>query len=123
MVMLDRIFSFAAVVTVCATTAAFSQTSLENQTKALDLITKTAEGVCGVVKTAGSSQDINVKGDIQAKLNGLIKQLADIGVTGAANYDARQYEGFIQADLATAFQDNAKCKFNVFDKLQEKMIK
>lgn len=97
--------------------------SLEVQTQALALITKTADGICGTVKTAGNYQDLKVKGEVKAQLSGLIKQLADLGISGAADYDANQYEGFLRNDLATAFQQAAECKFKVFDKLQEKMIK
>src|SRR5262245_61424902 len=120
--MLGRICIVAAVATF-VTSAAYSQSSLDAQTQALALITKTADEVCGIVKMAGNSSDLNVKGDIQAKLSGLIKQLADVGISGAANYDARQFEGLIQADLASTFQRTAECKFKVFDTLQAKMIK
>jgi hypothetical protein len=105
-----------------ATSEAYSQ-SLDVQTQALALITKTSDAVCGIVKTVGSYQDLKVKGDVKAQLSGLVKQLADLGISGAADYNTDQYEGFVRSDLAGAFQSAAECKFKVFDKLQEKMIK
>lgn len=110
---------------VCATSiigSAYAE-SLEVQTKALALITQTADGICSIVSQAGSSQSLNVKGDVKAQLNGLIRQLADLGISGAADFTADQYEGVIHADLATAIQHNAECKLKVFDTLQSKMIK
>src|SRR5262245_62095367 len=95
-------------------TSAYSQ-SLDAQTKALALITKTADAICSIVNHAGSSQSLKVKGDVKAQLSGLIRQLADLGITGAADFTTDQYEGVIQADLATAIQRNSECKLKVFD--------
>jgi len=97
--------------------------SLEAQTKALDLITTTADRICNIVRLAGTSQSLKVTGDVKAQLSGLIKQLADIGITGAADFSTDQYEGVLRADLAATVERNAECKFKIFDKLQEKMIK
>ena len=120
--MLGRARILAVSIAVFATSEVYSQ-SLEVQTKALALITKTADEVCGIVKTAGSYQDLKIKGEVKAQLSGLIKQLADLGISGAADYNADQYEGFVRSDLSGTFQRTAECKFKVFDKLQEKMIK
>jgi hypothetical protein len=97
--------------------------SPEAQAKALDAITKTADGICSIVSHAGSSQSLKVKGDVKAQLTGLIKRLADLGISGAAEFTEDEYENVIQADLAATIQRNAECKLKVFDKLQEKMIK
>src|SRR5262245_47247535 len=97
---------------VCAaaiTTNAYAQ-SLEAQTKALALITKAADEICSIVNHAGSSQSFKVKGDVKAQLSGLIRQLADLGISGAADFTADQYENVIQADLAATIQRNAECK-------------
>jgi hypothetical protein len=110
---------------VCAaavTTVSYSQT-LDAQTTALALITRTADGICSIVKQAGNSQSLKVKGDVKAQLTGLIKQLADLGISGAADFTADQYEGVIQTDLAATIRSNSECKLKVFDKLVERMIK
>jgi len=112
----------AVVVAIFTTPEAYSQ-SLDVQTKALALITKTADDICGIVAHAGNYQSVNIKGDVKAQLSGLIKQLADLGISGAADYSADQYEGVIRTDLAGTIQHNAECKLVVFEKLQEKMIK
>jgi hypothetical protein len=97
--------------------------AIEAQARALTLITDAADKICGIVSHAGNSQSLKVKGDVKAQLNGLIRQLADLGITGAIDYSADQYQEVIQSDLATTIQRNAECKLRVFDKLQEKMIK
>jgi len=117
-----RFFVFCFAIFAASEAEAQSQT-IDAQAKALDLITKTADSVCSIVTLAGNSQSLKVKGEVKAQLSGLIKQLADLGISGDADFNSDKYEGFIRADLATAIQNNAQCKFNVFDKLQAKMIK
>lgn len=97
--------------------------SLEAQTQALGLITKTADEICSIVSHAGNYQGIKVKGEVKAQLSGLIKKMADVGVSGAADFTADQYENVIQSELSSTIQHNADCKLKVFDRLQEKMIK
>jgi hypothetical protein len=119
--------SIATVSLVLLSGAAFAEKacaqSLEAQAKALDLITTTADRICNIVRLAGNSQSLKVTGDVKAQLSGLIKQLADIGISGAADFTTDQYEGVLRADLAASVERNAECKFKIFDKLQEKMIK
>jgi hypothetical protein len=103
-------------------TNTYSQ-SLDTQAQALTLITRAADNICGIQSHAGSSQSLKAKGDVKAQLNGLIKQLADLGISGAAEFTADQYQEVIQADLAATIHGNMECKLRVFDKLQEKMVK
>jgi hypothetical protein len=121
MVML-RSGALIAFIVIAATAEAYSQSS-EAQTKALGLITKTADDICSIVNHAGSSQSLKVKGDVKAQLSGLIRRLVDAGISGAADFSTDQYEGVIRADLAATIQHNAECKLKVFNTLQEKMLK
>ncbi|QOZ33255.1 hypothetical protein XH92_17550 [Bradyrhizobium sp. CCBAU 53421] len=106
-----------------ASEASAQSQAIDAQAKALDLITNAADRICSIVNQAGSSESLNVKGEVKAQLSGLIRQLAELGINGAADFNSDQYVGVIRTDLATAIKDNAQCKFNVFDKLQAKMIK
>jgi hypothetical protein len=119
--------SIATVSLLLLTGAAFAEKacaqSLEAQAKALDFITNAADKLCNIVRLAGNSQSLKVTGDVKAELSGLFKQLADIGISGAADFNKDQYENVLRADLAAAVEHNAECKLNVFYKLQEKMIK
>jgi len=116
-------FVWLAVIFFNSSVAGTYSQSLDAQARVLSLITDAADKICGIVNHAGNSQSMKVKGDIKAQLNGLIKQLADLGITGAIDYSADQYQEVIQSDLAATIQHNAECKLRVFDKLQEKMIK
>jgi hypothetical protein len=122
MFMLSTVRILAATIAFAATSHAYSQ-SLEVQTKALAQITDAADKICSIVSHAGNSQSLQVKGEVKAQLGGLIKRLADLGILGAADLTTEQYENVIHADLAETINRNADCKFKVFDKLQEKMIK
>ncbi|MGY4226391.1 hypothetical protein ACVMIH_003752 [Bradyrhizobium sp. USDA 4503] len=117
-----RIVGFVFAIFFASDASAQSQ-SIDAQAKALDLITKTADSVCSIVEHHGNSESLNVKGEVKAQLSGLIRQLADLGISGAADFNSDQYVNVIRTDLAVAIKDNAQCKFNVFDKLQAKMIK
>jgi len=97
--------------------------TLEAQSKALDFITAAADKICNIVKLAGHYQTIKVTGDAKAQLSGLIKQLADLGISRAADFNADEYEGVLRTDLAATVQHNAECKLRVFEKLESKMIK
>jgi hypothetical protein len=97
--------------------------SLEAQTEALSLITKTANDICSIVSHAGNYESLKVKGDVKAELNGLIKQLADLGVSGAADFSSEHFENVLRDQLASTIERNAECKLKVFNSLQEKMIK
>jgi hypothetical protein len=90
---------------------------LETQAKALELVTKTANSICITVNTEGSSDSEEVTGAVNAKLNGLIGKLANLGISGAGSYGADRYAGLIRKDLPTALENVNACKTNVFNKL------
>ena len=120
--MLNSVRILAASIALAATAQAYAQ-SLEVQTKALAQITDAADKICSIVSHAGNSQSLQVKGEVKAQLSGLMKRLADLGILTIADFTTEQYESVIRADLAETIHRNAECKFKVFDKLQEKMIK
>lgn len=95
---------------------------LETQAKALDLIIKTANSICTTVNTEGSSDSEKVTGAVDAKLNGLIGKLANLGISGDGSYSADHYAGLIREDLPAALKNVDDCKTNVFNKLQPMMI-
>jgi hypothetical protein len=99
-----------------------AQVDLERAEKALALIRETADGICGTVRTEGTSDSEKVTGAVNAKLNGLIGKLADLGISGNGSYSADQYVGLIREDLPKALENVNACKTNVFDKLQPVML-
>ena len=59
---------------------------------------------------------------MKAEVEGLLKRLADLGFSGGGSAEKSAYEGLQQSDLAGALQNNAQCKLQVFQVLQEKLI-
>jgi hypothetical protein len=89
---------------------------------ALDLITETAQKICNDVPTAGERQSVEANGDVKAALNGLLKRLGDIGVSGAGKYEAEQYVGVLQKDLAVVLRENSECKVTVLRLLIDRVM-
>jgi hypothetical protein len=88
----------------------------------MDLITATADRICNVVSTRGEAQSSEARGDIKAQLTGLASKLENVGLSGSGNINTEAYEGVLRQDLATTLNNNAACKFKVFDTLQDKLL-
>lgn len=95
---------------------------LDSAARALDLISKFAASICNDVAAKGSSSSVELSGSAKAEVNKLVKQLADLKVEGAAKYQAAEYEGVLQKDLAVALKDSASCKQKVFQDLNDKLL-
>ena len=88
----------------------------------LNMITLTADRICTVVTDKGTSTSSEVSGNIDAQLKGLAAKLAGVGVNGTASLNNESFQGPLREDLARYVQDNNKCKLEVFNRLQEKLI-
>ncbi len=95
---------------------------LAAQRSAMALITDTADKICSVIQTAGTSEGSQVQGQVKAELGGLASKLANVGVTGSADINNEQYQNVLRSDLATTLKNNAECKLNVFNTLQAKLL-
>jgi uncharacterized protein YjbI with pentapeptide repeats len=71
---------------------------------------------------SGDSQSLQVQGDINAELSGLLKKLADLGIAGSAKLNTEQYAGVSRSDLPSSLKDQRECKLKVFDALQKKLL-
>jgi hypothetical protein len=99
-----------------------STQDLASDAQALKLITETAASICYTIEQQGGRSEAKISGEAEAKLNGLIGKVADLGIKGAANLQREAHEGVLQDQLATAIQSSANCRKSVFDKLQEKLL-
>src|SRR3954447_24342037 len=84
------------------------------QQQALAQIIKTANEICQSAPLEETSQGINLKGDANAKLGGLVGKLADLGIAGAGEYQTNRSMGVLQKDLIIAIQSANGCKLEVF---------
>ncbi len=84
--------------------------TVEEVTKAMPLITQTANQLCASVSNAGTTETAQVQAE--AGLRGLLRNLANIGVS--AKVSGTQYQGVLQSDLAKAISDQNQCRSDVF---------
>lgn len=90
--------------------------------QALKMITDTAAEICQSAPLEESSNGVKLSGDTQAKLGGVIGQLADLGISGAASYQSSRSKGVLQQDLVTAIQSSNGCKLEVFRTLERDLL-
>jgi hypothetical protein len=95
---------------------------LANQAKALQIITDTARALCESISQSGRSSGLELSGDARAKLNGAVSRLADLGIEGAAKYQASEYVGVLQQELAGAIKNTVDCRLEVFRRLESKLV-
>lgn len=106
----------------CASIQAQESGMLARQKEALAVISEFSKTICDEVAKSGVSESVELTGDAKARLNGVVKKLADIGVGGAVKYQRSDYQGVLQSDLATAIRDQNNCRFNVFKELKDKIL-
>lgn len=93
-----------------------------NSADALALITQTADRICSVVSTQGSSQSSEAKGQINAQLRGLTSRIIDAGGSANADVNRESYQNVLRQDLAGLINNNAACKERVFNSLINKLL-
>jgi hypothetical protein len=90
--------------------------------KALDEIASFAERVCQTAPIKSQSEELQLSGKADAELKGLLSKVANLGVTGAAQYKKTESEGVLQKDLASLLSKGEDCKQNISNKLIDKLI-
>jgi hypothetical protein len=93
-----------------------------DQQAALGVIGKTAIDICNQVDQQGSRSSLQLSGQAQAALNNAIARLIELKIAGAGDYNAEQYKGVLQQDLAATLKSNMDCKLAVFNTLVNKML-
>lgn len=86
------------------------------------LIRDYAAFACESVKLQGSTSSLDISADAKAKLNGVVKKIADLGVEGATKYKSSEFEGLLQSDLAKALSDQSNCRLSVLKELKDKLL-
>lgn len=91
------------------TSTARGQASLETMEKTLLLLTDYADRMC-VPK--GDRSSFEVRADIKAELNSLLKGLIDIDPSLSTNYKADKYTGILQQKIEGSALKPAECKMD-----------
>ncbi len=85
-------------------------------------ITETAKEICQSPPLEQSGSSTELKGDAKAKVAGLLGRLADLGVSGAAQFQSNKSMGVLQKDLAESIKSGNDCRFQVFKTLTNKFL-
>ena len=90
--------------------------------EALKQIQIFATNFCGAYYREGSSQKLELDGKAEAKLNGLLKKLTDMGISGAAKFSSMKYIGLHQGDLAPEYKNIRACKLQIWNDLKNTIL-
>jgi hypothetical protein len=96
--------------------------NLEKQTKALTIIGDFANRICETIPQTGSSGNVELSGKAKADLNEMLKKLANVGIEGAAKYQASDWKGVLQEELAGQLNKSRDCKKEVFFALKDTLL-
>jgi len=96
--------------------------SLKDNEKALNMIADFAGRLCKDIPLQGHGDNFELSGSAKAELNGIIKQLANLGIDGAIKYQNIDYEGVLQKDLVNALKDSTNCRLQIWNDLKDKLI-
>ncbi len=90
----------------------------------IELIQTIAASICDTVKGAkGQKTDIQLQGDIDAKLKGLLSRFAELGGSTKGSLSHEEFEGPSREATATALEGDRSCRERVFDKMFDKLSK
>jgi hypothetical protein len=96
--------------------------NFEKQTKALNIIADFANRICETVPQTGTSGNVELSGKAKAELNELLKKIANLGIEGAAKYQASEWKGVLQQELAGQLNRSRDCKLEVFRDLKDRLL-
>jgi hypothetical protein len=91
---------------------------LELQQQALTAILNAADRICQTAPLDESSSKVQLNGTAKAEVNGVLKKLTDLGISGAANYESEEARGVAHAQLADAIAKGNDCKRDVLRELK-----
>jgi len=101
---------------------AVAQNLAQQQSAALKDIREAAADICDKVSQEGQHSETKLSGDVEAKLNGVIGKVVNLGIGGDAELQEEEHKGVIQQELATVLMHTADCRKDVFDQLVRLMI-
>jgi hypothetical protein len=105
----------------CATSAA-SALAQQLNVDQINLIKQTAADICNTVKEVrGVKTESEIQGDVQARLNGLLGKLVDLGVGAQGSTKTERFQGLTQDATAIAMQGDRECRERLFNKMFDKL--
>ena len=89
---------------------------------ALKAIGEAADGICGIIATAGSNRTAKASSAVRFTLSGLAKKLGSLGVSISDDAEKTAYDNVLQSDLASDLKNLRGCRSHIFDVLQAKLL-
>ena len=95
---------------------------LEDQSRALAEIRRTAITLCPTVDNTSQATRAEAKAQVEATLPGLLRRLMNIGANASGSYANSQSRGVLQDQLAALITSTNTCRLEVLRMLQDKML-
>jgi tetratricopeptide (TPR) repeat protein len=96
--------------------------SAELNPQQIQIARDTATSICDTVKEAkGQKTNVQIQGDVNAKLNGFLGKIADLGVSTKGSLTREEFDGLSQDATATALEGDRGCRERVFNKMFDKL--
>lgn len=70
----------------------------------------------------GSSSEIMLSGEAEARVSGLLKKLTDIGVAGTASFNSKNYVGVLQEELGNELKSVRECRMAIWNDMKTSVI-
>jgi len=112
---MSRIFTLVLAIFVLATPARALDPA------ALREVVAMAKDICGEYQLEGNRSELELKGQAEAKVSGLLDRLVDLGVDGAATLDKQEYSNVVHEKLAEEIASNRTCRQDMTRFLTEKL--
>jgi hypothetical protein len=88
----------------------------------IQTIKDTAASICNTVKEAkGQKSDVQIQGDVNAELGGLLGKVANVGGSGKGALTREEFEGLSREATATALQGDRDCRERLFNKMFDRL--
>jgi len=85
------------------------------------LIEETAASICNTVREAkGRKNEVQLQGEVNTKMGGLIGKVVDVGGSGEGSVTGEQFEGLSREATASALEGDRGCRERVFKMMLDK---
>jgi hypothetical protein len=92
--------------------------TLDLQQRAVNVILDAADRICTTPPLEEVNSRVVLNGSAKAEVNGLLKKLTDLGISGAATYETTKARGVVHTQLADAIAKGNDCKLSVLKQLR-----
>lgn len=106
-------------VSLCAPTTMLAQ---DKQQAAIEAVRELLPLVCGEFPRGGSSQQFEIKGNAEAKVEGLVKKLIDLGIQGATEFKSEEYVGVLRSEVGQEIKSVRQCNEKIYNDMKALIV-